>query len=151
MRYFGQFVVQFSKSRRSDGKRRSSAQAQLEIRDSGIEAAPIGQSAFDRGQANDRPGPGRAATATIGDMTQLAQQMISSGKLKAPAGPTYLYLNFDGWKASPYNSNHDRFTTRRSIPTRRARWSWRATSPSRSPSGPIRRTPMCSSWAVRPA
>jgi len=40
-------------------------------------------------------------------MTQLAQNSISSGKLAAPSGPTYLYLNFDGWKACKYNGNKD--------------------------------------------
>jgi hypothetical protein len=40
-------------------------------------------------------------------MTQLAQDMISSGKLAAPSGPTYLYLNFDGWKACKFNGNND--------------------------------------------
>ena len=40
-------------------------------------------------------------------MTQLAQDMISQGKLAAPSGPTYLYLNFDGWKACKYNGNND--------------------------------------------
>lgn len=40
-------------------------------------------------------------------MTQLAQDMISEGKLAAPSGPTYLYLNFDGWKACKFNNNND--------------------------------------------
>jgi hypothetical protein len=40
-------------------------------------------------------------------MTQLAQDMINSGQLAAPSGPTYLYLNCDGWKACKYNGNND--------------------------------------------
>jgi hypothetical protein len=36
------------------------------------------------------------------DMTQLALQEQSQGLIKAPTGPTYLYLNFDGYTNSPY-------------------------------------------------
>ena len=29
------------------------------------------------------------------------------GQARRPSGPTYLYLNFDGWKACKYNGNND--------------------------------------------
>src|SRR5207249_563917 len=39
-------------------------------------------------------------------LTDLAQQLQSTGQLAAPTGPTILYVNFDGWTNCPYGNAH---------------------------------------------
>ena len=108
MRYFHQIVSRLGNSRRTAGKRRSSRRPgltfeSLETRQL-LSASPLANVTATKPTTAAQVAP---ATTTIQNMTQLAQQMISSGKLKAPTGPTYLYLNFDGWKASPDNGGKD--------------------------------------------
>jgi hypothetical protein len=108
MRYFDQLVARYNKSKRSAGRRRPSKRSgltfeSLETRQL-LSASPVTQVTTTKQITAAQIAP---ATTTIQNMTQLAQQMISLGQLKAPTGPTYLYLNFDGYKANPDNGGMD--------------------------------------------
>lgn len=108
MRYFDQLVARLNTSKRSAGKRHSSKRTgltfeSLETRQL-LSASPITSVTATKLTTTALVA---AATTAPQNMTQLAQQMISSGKLKAPTAPTYLYLNFDGYKADPDNSGND--------------------------------------------
>jgi hypothetical protein len=102
MRYIDHIVSRLNKSSRTAGKRRSSKRAVHTFES--LETRQLLSASSISNVTATQVGP---AAVLSESMTQLAQQMISSGQLKAPTGPTNLYLNFDGYKASPDNGGKD--------------------------------------------
>ncbi len=49
--------------------------------------------------------PMPAAVSIPTEVSQLARQLQADGTIPKPSGPTYLYLNFDGWTNCPYAGN----------------------------------------------
>src|SRR5271166_5340937 len=109
MRYFEKLAQRFPNLNRLAARRGNKRQTRLmfeslEKREV-LAASPMATVGI--GPINTVSGSILDTMASTESMTQLAQQMISSGQLKAPSAPTYLYLNFDGWNNCQYNGNQD--------------------------------------------